>query len=65
MNKFKSFIREFIEDETGLTAVEYAVAGALIVTGLVTAFTQLGTEVENTIDDICDVVDANNDGTCT
>jgi len=35
----------FLADEDGLTMVEYAVAGALIVTSAVTAFTSLGTAV--------------------
>ena len=62
MSKFKTFINEFIADEQGLTAVEYAVAGALIVTGLVAGFTLLGDEVAATIEDICDA--AASDGSC-
>ena len=39
-------------DRRGLTTVEYAVAGALVAAALVTAFTDLGTEVANTISDL-------------
>ena len=40
----KAFTK-FLRDEEGLTAVEYAVAGGVIVVGLVLAFTNLGTAV--------------------
>ena len=41
-NSMKSFINDFIEDESGLTAVEYAIAGGLVVGGMVAAFVALG-----------------------
>ena len=41
-NSMKSFINYFIEDESGLTAVEYAIAGGLVVGGMVAAFVALG-----------------------
>jgi pilus assembly protein Flp/PilA len=41
----KTLIQKFWRDEDGLSAVEYAVAGALIVVGLVGAFTNLGNAV--------------------
>ena len=41
-NSMKSFINAFIEDESGLTAVEYAIAGGLVVGGMVAAFVALG-----------------------
>ncbi|TKB44224.1 Flp family type IVb pilin [Thalassotalea mangrovi] len=43
MIKFKNLMKEFIEDESGLTAVEYAIAGGLVVGGMVVAFNTLGT----------------------
>lgn len=52
MNKFTQAIKNFWQDEEGLTAVEYAVAGSLIAAALVTAFTNLGTAVQNVITDI-------------
>jgi pilus assembly protein Flp/PilA len=45
----KQAIRQFIKDESGLTTVEYAVAGALISLAVVAAFTALGTQVGTTI----------------
>ncbi len=38
----KSFLKDFIADESGLTAVEYAIAGGLVVGGMVGAFLTLG-----------------------
>ena len=38
----KNFLRKFLRDERGLTAVEYAIAGGLVVAGLAVAFTNLG-----------------------
>lgn len=42
----------FIKEEEGLTAVEYAIAGSLVVGGLVTAFTALGTNVKAAINQL-------------
>lgn len=54
MKNLKTFILEFVEDESGLTAVEYAIAGSLVVGGLVAAFTQLGTVTDASIEDLCE-----------
>lgn len=43
MNKF---LKSFARKQRGLTTVEYAVAGGLIVATLVAAFTALGGRVE-------------------
>ncbi len=45
-------VKKFLEDEEGLTVVEYAVAGGLIAAALVTAFTTLGETVEGIISGI-------------
>ena len=49
----KAAVAKFVKDEDGLTTVEYAVAGGLIVAALVTAFTALGgavgAEIQNII----------------
>ena len=42
MKNIKGLFTEFIKDESGLTAVEYAIAGGLVVGGMVTAFVTLG-----------------------
>jgi len=41
----KKFIVAFLKDEEGLTMVEYAIAGALVASASVLAFTALGTAV--------------------
>ena len=38
-------LRKFMQDEEGLTVVEYAVAGALITVAVAASFTALGTAV--------------------
>jgi len=58
MNKLSTFINDFIEDESGLTAVEYAIAGGLVVSGMVIAFDQLGTAATTQIVALCTAVDA-------
>ena len=45
----KQALCKFLSDESGLTTVEYAVAGALISLAVVGAFTLLGTKVGNVI----------------
>ncbi len=42
-------IKNFLKDESGLELSEYAVAAALIVVGLIAAFTGLGNEIKNKI----------------
>jgi pilus assembly protein Flp/PilA len=58
MLNIKSLLTEFVQDESGLTAVEYAIAGALVAGTLVLAFTQLGQAVENTIGDLQSAVES-------
>ncbi|OXS15038.1 pilus assembly protein [Zobellella denitrificans] len=45
-----------VNDEDGLTTVEYAVAGALVSAAVVAAFFQLGNQVDNTIEELCTAV---------
>ena len=45
----KQEIKRFIQDEEGLTTVEYAIAGALVGLAVVTAFSDLGDAVGDTI----------------
>ncbi|WP_282177777.1 Flp family type IVb pilin [Vibrio nereis] len=52
MDKFTKVAKEFWNDEEGLTAVEYAVAGSLIAAAVVVAFQTLGTTVTGVINDI-------------
>ncbi|MGH8568016.1 MAG: Flp family type IVb pilin [Gammaproteobacteria bacterium] len=48
MDKILSFVR----DESGLTIVEYAVAGSLITGAVILTFTALGTQVNVKIGEI-------------
>lgn len=41
----KTFLKNFLRDERGLTTVEYAVAGGLIAATIVAAFSGLGAKV--------------------
>lgn len=50
MSKFKQQALAFIRDEEGLTMVEYAVAGGLILVGAVAAFSTVGFQVDRVID---------------
>ena len=62
MNITKELLR-LLNDEEGLTTVEYAVAGALVAATVVIAFTQLGGEVNKSIDGLCDgLANANTSG---
>jgi pilus assembly protein Flp/PilA len=45
----KNIIGNFLREESGLTTVEYAVAGALITVAVIGAFTALGGSVAGTI----------------
>jgi pilus assembly protein Flp/PilA len=51
-----NLIAKFWRDETGLSAVEYAVAGGLVILGLVAAFTLLGENTATRIDDLAGAV---------
>ncbi|WP_083829452.1 Flp family type IVb pilin [Oceanimonas sp. GK1] len=42
-----------VNDEEGLTVVEYAIAGGLVAAGVVTAFVGLGGNVANVMTDLC------------
>jgi len=57
MQNIKAAAGRFIADEEGLTTVEYAVAGALVIGAIVLAFTNLGTAVANRIDAIRGVIE--------
>lgn len=58
-----------INDEEGLTTVEYAIAGALVAAAVVAAFINLGGAVTTRINDLCGVVEdgaaATSSSTCT
>jgi len=45
----KQAIMKFLQDEQGLTTVEYCVAGGIVAAAAITAFDSLGTEVATQI----------------
>jgi pilus assembly protein Flp/PilA len=45
-------ILEFMQDEEGLTAIEYVIAAALLVAGLTTVFTGYGEALQAKLTDI-------------
>ncbi len=49
MINLKQAVVDFIREEEGLTVVEYAIAGGLVGLGVVTAFTNLGVQVDRII----------------
>ena len=52
----KKAIAAFLNDEEGLTMVEYAIAGALVSIAAVTAFTNLGAAVVTQITNLVTAV---------
>ncbi|MBW8184727.1 Flp family type IVb pilin [Shewanella nanhaiensis] len=52
----KQALNDFIEDESGLTAVEYAIAGGLVVGGMIAAFNQLGENATGQLDCLASAV---------
>ena len=49
-------IKKFIQDDNGLTMVEYAIAGSLVGLACVLAFTNLGNAIANAINAIIGVL---------
>ncbi|WP_372832150.1 Flp family type IVb pilin [Pontibacterium sp.] len=64
MKTLKDTLIAFLKEEEGLTTVEYAVAGSLIAAAVVTAFTDLGTEVGNVINCITEDIGGNPTTAC-
>ncbi len=46
------FLKDFLRDDTGLTTVEYAIAGGLVGAAVVSAFSLLGEQVERVMFDL-------------
>jgi pilus assembly protein Flp/PilA len=51
-----NLLKDFVEDESGLTAVEYAIAGGLVVGGMIAAFVTLGDNAASKIECLGDAV---------
>mgnify|MGYP001217454989 CR=1 FL=1 len=54
MSKFKKFCKTFIQDEEGLTVVEYVVGAGLLVGGLTVIFSNLGTSLSTALNNAID-----------
>jgi pilus assembly protein Flp/PilA len=54
----KQAVNKFLTDESGLTTVEYAVAGSLVALTIVLAFSLLGNEVDRTINKLTKAIKA-------
>ena len=52
MRNLKQSVVAFLRGEEGLTVVEYAIAGGLVGLAVIIAFTDLGTNVANIINQI-------------
>jgi pilus assembly protein Flp/PilA len=52
----KKHVMTFLKDEEGLTAVEYAVAAALVAGGLVAAFTALGGKISQVLNGLTSIL---------
>ena len=48
------FIKKFVKDESGATAIEYGLIAALIAVAIITALGLLGGQLETTFDEITD-----------
>jgi pilus assembly protein Flp/PilA len=64
LQAIKTLVLKFVEDEDGLTIVEYAVAGGLITVGVVVAFTTLGQNVNVQIKALCNAIAGNGGTAC-
>ncbi|MCW8995042.1 MAG: Flp family type IVb pilin [Psychromonas sp.] len=58
MKNIKSLFAEFIKDESGLTAVEYAIAGSLVAAAVAVAFGNLGTAVTDEVQGMADIINS-------
>ena len=52
MSKFLAGLKQFMKDESGPTAVEYAVMLALIIVVCITAVTTLGSKANSTFSNV-------------
>jgi len=55
----KTKVMKFLQDEEGLTIVEYAVAAGLISAAVVASFTLLGTTVDGVIQGLITAINTN------
>lgn len=51
-SNMKSFIKNFASNESGATAIEYALIASLIAIGIITAAGALGTKISTSFDNV-------------
>ncbi|MEZ8722272.1 Flp family type IVb pilin [Vibrio pomeroyi] len=56
MNNLLKNIKEFMNDEEGLTVVEYVIGAAMLVFGLTSIFGNIGTVLGDKLSDIVDAI---------
>ncbi|MGK9233420.1 Flp family type IVb pilin [Inquilinus limosus] len=52
LRKFFKKARQIARDEQGISAVEYAILGALVAVGIATAASTLGSDIKTAIEDM-------------
>lgn len=52
----RSFIQNYLKDESGATAIEYGLIAALIGVAIIAALTTLGTNLAGTFNNVADKV---------
>lgn len=60
IEKMKNIVKNFLNNEEGIELSEYAVATALIVAGLVTAFSLLAGAIQGRLGEVQAVIDGIN-----
>jgi pilus assembly protein Flp/PilA len=58
MEKIWKLVKRFVKEEEGMETVEYAVVGALVVAVAITAWTLLGTAIQNRITELTGYVNS-------
>jgi pilus assembly protein Flp/PilA len=58
MSTFIKKIRGFVQDEQGVTAIEYGLIAALIAVGLVAALTLVGNDLKTVFNTVADDLNA-------
>jgi pilus assembly protein Flp/PilA len=53
-----TLIRNFLNDESGATAIEYGLIAGLVAVAIIAALTALGSSLNNLFSDISDTVNA-------
>ncbi|EGU41620.1 Flp family type IVb pilin [Vibrio splendidus] len=56
MSKFLKICKEFMNDEEGLTVIEYVIGAAMLVLGLTTIFSGIGNTLSNKLSAIVNAI---------